>query len=111
MSFIDSHATGRKVLTERKDSLAWLRSGIPILAAGFVSLALAGCGSGPLATLLIEPDDGRAPILQSIAGAKNNVRLTIYELTDLQSVSQSPAAPPDSFVQALMDKTQRGGGC
>ena len=57
---------------------------------------------------MIQPDDGRGPILEAIAGATNNIRLTIYEITDLQSVSQSPAAPADSVVQALINKAQSG---
>jgi cardiolipin synthase A/B len=58
--------------------------------------------------LVIQPDDGRNPILEAIASAKNNIRLTIYEITDLQSVSQSPAAPADSIGQALINKAKSG---
>lgn len=57
---------------------------------------------------MIEPDDGRAPILEAIAGATNNIRLTIYEITDLQSVPQSPPAPADSVVIALINKARSG---
>jgi phosphatidylserine/phosphatidylglycerophosphate/cardiolipin synthase-like enzyme len=73
---------------------------------------LGGCGgnaasqAGP--TLLVQPDDGRAPILAAIRGATDNIRLTIYQLTDLQSVSQSPTAPADSIAQALIDKAKSG---
>ena len=77
-----------------------------------LTLFLYGCGvanaAPSLPRLLIQPDDGRGPILQAIAGATNNIRLTIYELTDLQSVSQNPAAPADSIVQALVDKARSG---
>jgi len=58
--------------------------------------------------LVVEPDDGRGPILAAIAGARNNIRLTIYQITDLQSVSQNPAAPTDSIVKALINKAQSG---
>jgi cardiolipin synthase A/B len=75
-------------------------------------LLMSSCGGGDPATglphLVIEPDDGRAPILKAIAGATNNIRLTIYEITDLQSVSQSPAAPDDSIVQSLINKALSG---
>ncbi len=73
---------------------------------------LAGCGGnaarpvGP--TLLVQPDDGRTPILAAIRGATDNIRLTIYQLTDLQSVSQSPVAPADSIAQVLIDKAKSG---
>jgi len=77
----------------------------------FALLLSAGCDSNSthsLTRLVVQPDDGRGPILSAIAGATNNIRLTIYEITDLQSVSQSPAAPADSVVQALIDKAQSG---
>lgn len=73
---------------------------------------LAGCGGnaaspvGP--TLLVQPDDGRAPLLAAIRGASDNIRLTIYQLTDLQAVSQSPVAPAESIAQALIDKAKSG---
>lgn len=108
MGFIHLQAAGRSVFTRKRDSSSWLQFGLPILAVGFLGLGLAGCGSGSSAKLVIEPDDGRAPILQSIAGARDNVRLTIYEMTDLQSVSQSPTAPPNGIAQALIDKAQSG---
>jgi hypothetical protein len=67
------------------------------------ALILSACGGGGdsdpgLPRLVIQPDDGRGPIIEAIAGATNNIRLTIYEITDLQSVVQSPAAPADSVV-------------
>ena len=73
-------------------------------------LMLTACnGSSPTPPrLVIEPDDGRAPILMAIAEARNNIRLTIYEITDLQSVSQTPSAPAFSISQALMDKARSG---
>jgi cardiolipin synthase A/B len=58
--------------------------------------------------LVIQPDDGRGPILEAIAAARNNIRLTIYQITDLDSVSQVPAAPPDSIVAALISKAVSG---
>lgn len=71
----------------------------------------AGCGYNRAAStpsLVIEPDDGRGPILDAIGSAKNNIRLTIYEITDLASVPQSPMAPAESVVQALIDKARSG---
>lgn len=56
----------------------------------------------------MQPDDGRAPILEAIADAKNNIRLTIYALTDLQSVNQTPQAPAESIAQALINKAKSG---
>ena len=70
---------------------------------------MAGCGGDDpahAARLVIEPDDGRSPILDVIAGAKNNIRLTIYEITDLEAVSQTPAAPANSVAQALIAKAK-----
>jgi phosphatidylserine/phosphatidylglycerophosphate/cardiolipin synthase-like enzyme len=57
---------------------------------------------------VIQPDDGRAPILEVIKSATRSIRLTIYAITDLQTVAQTPAAPPDSVVRALMDKAAAG---
>ncbi len=37
-----------------------------------------------------------------------HLRLTIYEITDLASVEQAPAAPERSVVQALIDAAHRG---
>lgn len=75
-------------------------------------LVLSGCGgTDPLLSpprLIVQPDDGRAPLLAAIQGASNNIRLTIYQLTDLQTVPQTPAAPADSIGQALMDKAKNG---
>ncbi len=75
-------------------------------------LQLAACGGGGEGSsrprLMIEPDDGRGPLLEAIAGATNNIRLTIYAITDLRSVSQNPPAPVESIVQALIDKAQSG---
>ncbi len=83
-----------------------------ILSGMVFALLLSACSGDNLTSrlprLVIQPDDGRSPILEAIAGATNNIRLTIYEITDLQSVSQSPAAPADSIVQALMNKAQSG---
>jgi len=78
-----------------------------------LQLQLAACSGGGnsspgLPRLVIQPDDGRGPILAAIARARDNIRLTIYEITDLQSVSQNPAAPADSVVQALINKAQSG---
>lgn len=38
-------------------------------------------------TLIVEPDDGKALVLSTIAGARENITLTIYELTDSDIVS------------------------
>jgi cardiolipin synthase len=76
------------------------------------ALILSACGGGDsapgLPRLVIQPDDGRGPILEVIAGATNNIRLTIYQITDLQSVAQSPPAPADSVVQAIINKAESG---
>jgi cardiolipin synthase len=76
------------------------------------ALILSACGGGDsapgLPRLVIQPDDGRDPILEVIAGATNNIRLTIYQITDLQSVEQSPPAPSDSVVQAIINKAESG---
>jgi cardiolipin synthase len=78
------------------------------------ALILSACGGGGdsapgLPRLVIQPDDGRGPIIEAIAGAMNNIRLTIYEISDLQSVvPQSPPAPADSVVQAIIDKAESG---
>jgi phosphatidylserine/phosphatidylglycerophosphate/cardiolipin synthase-like enzyme len=77
-------------------------------------LALSACGGGdgdagtPAQRLVIEPDDGRAPLLDAIAAARNNIRLTIYQITDLHSVPQTPPAPVDGIAQALIDKVRAG---
>lgn len=75
-------------------------------------LMLSACGGShtapDLLRLVVEPDDGRAPMLEAIASATDNIRLTIYALTDLQSVVQNPAAPAASIAQALIDKAKSG---
>lgn len=75
-------------------------------------LVLSGCsGDNPTSVqqrLIVQPDDGRVPILEAIADAKNNIRLTIYALTDLQSVNQTPQAPAESIAQALINKAKCG---
>jgi phosphatidylserine/phosphatidylglycerophosphate/cardiolipin synthase-like enzyme len=76
-------------------------------------LILSGCsGNDPASVqqrLIVQPDDGRAPILEAIGSAKNNIRLTIYAITDLKSVvPQTPLAPDNSIVQALIDKAKSG---
>jgi phosphatidylserine/phosphatidylglycerophosphate/cardiolipin synthase-like enzyme len=38
-------------------------------------------------TLIIEPDDGRAAVLSTIAGACDNITLTIYELDDPEIIA------------------------
>ncbi len=82
--------------------------GLGLLFALLLSAFSAGNSPASLPRLVIQPDDGRGPILEAIAGATNNIRLTIYEITDLQAVSQSPAAPADGIVQALVDKARSG---
>jgi cardiolipin synthase len=81
-----------------------------VLALLVASLLASACTdpapSGP--RLVIEPDDGRGFILEAIAGATSNIRLTIYEITDLQSVQQTPPAPANGVVQALIDAAHRG---
>ena len=86
-----------------------------LLLAGGLTLGACGGGGGgdgepapATPHLVIEPDDGRGPIIAAIAGATDNIRLTIYEITDLQSVPQNPPAPPDSIVRALVEKSRRG---
>lgn len=73
---------------------------------------LSACGGGHTVPgpprLVVEPDDGRVPLLEVIASASDNIRLTIYALTDLQSVVQTPAAPAASIAKALIDKAQSG---
>jgi phosphatidylserine/phosphatidylglycerophosphate/cardiolipin synthase-like enzyme len=75
-------------------------------------LILSACSGGDpvpgLPRLVVEPDDGRGPILEAIAGAATSIRLTIYQITDLHSVSQSPPAPADGAVAALIDKARSG---
>lgn len=75
-------------------------------------LLLSACGGSHTAPglprLVVEPDDGRAPMLEVIAGATDNIRLTIYALSDLQSVVQTPAAPAAGIARALIDKAQSG---
>lgn len=87
-----------------------MRKSIPLLV--WAALMLSACGGNdPVvspARLLVQPDDGRAPLLAAIRGASNNIRLTIYQLTDLQSVGQTPAAPADSIAQALIDRAKSG---
>jgi phosphatidylserine/phosphatidylglycerophosphate/cardiolipin synthase-like enzyme len=71
--------------------------------------AFSGVNSNPgPQRLIIQPDDGRTPISEAIAGATNNIRLTIYEITDLQAVEQTPAAPAESIVQGLINKAKNG---
>jgi cardiolipin synthase A/B len=43
-------------------------------------------------TLIVEPDDGRAMVLQLLAGAKKTIDLTIYEISDPQIMAALAAA-------------------
>ena len=80
-----------------------------VLSTVLVLSACGGNNSAPgLPRLVVEPDDGRAPLLEVIAGATDNIRLTIYALSDLQSVEQTPPAPVASVARALIDKAQSG---
>ena len=80
-----------------------------LLSIALLSPACSGSDPSPGGpTLVIQPDDGRAPILEVIKSATRSVRLTIYGITDLQTVAQTPAAPADSVVRALMDKAAAG---
>jgi len=85
-----------------------------VLAAVVLSLLASACKGGDPAPagprLVIQPDDGRAFILDAIAAATSNIRLTIYEITDLASVQQTPPAPANGVVQALIDASHRGVG-
>jgi cardiolipin synthase A/B len=87
-----------------------MRIFLPFILASILMLYACGDSSSNqgLPRLVIEPDDGRSPILDVIAGATNNIRLTIYQITDLQSVSQNPPAPADSIAAALINKAQSG---
>jgi hypothetical protein len=91
-----------------------MRSPSPAVLAAVVLSLLASCKSGDPAPagprLVIQPDDGRAFILDAIAAATRNIRLTIYEITDLASVQQTPPAPVNGVVQALIDAAHRGVG-
>jgi hypothetical protein len=51
-----------------------------------------------------------AAIFDAIAAATSSIRLTIYEITDLASVQQTPPAPVNGVVQALIDAAHRGVG-
>ncbi len=80
-----------------------------LLSIALLSPACSGSDPAPGGpTLVIQPDDGRAPILEVIKSATRSIRLTIYAITDLQTVAQTPAAPADSVVRALMDKAAAG---
>jgi cardiolipin synthase len=88
-----------------------IRPRIPAALAALVAALLTSACSDPPPPgprIVIEPDDGRGFILDAIAGATSNIRLTIYEITDLASVEQTPAAPARSVVQALIDAAHRG---
>lgn len=83
-----------------------------LLVTGVLTLGACGGGdSGPASEaprLVIEPDDGRGPIIAAIVRASDSIRLTIYEISDLQSVAQSTPAPADSIVRALVETLRRG---
>jgi phosphatidylserine/phosphatidylglycerophosphate/cardiolipin synthase-like enzyme len=46
-----------------------------------------GAHSASYHTLVVEPDDGREAVLSTIAGARDNITLTIYELNDPEIVA------------------------
>lgn len=62
---------------------------------GTVTLPAAECAAGER-TLIVEPEDGRMAVLETITGAHHNITLTIYELND-------PA-----IVDALIAAQERG---
>jgi len=43
-------------------------------------------------TLIVQPDDGRAPVLNALKAAKTSIDLTIYEISDPQIMSALQAA-------------------
>jgi phosphatidylserine/phosphatidylglycerophosphate/cardiolipin synthase-like enzyme len=59
----------------------------PAAGSGPTTIPGAGPDSPADHTLLVEPDDGRAALLSTIAGARDNITLTIYELNDPAIVS------------------------
>jgi len=60
--------------------------------------------------LIIEPDDGIAPLLEGIQSAKKSIEIVIFrfDMSEIESALKA-AAGRGVFVQALIASTNRGG--
>ena len=60
--------------------------------------------------LIIQPDDGIAPLLDGIAGAKKSIEIVIFrfDMSEIETALKA-AAGRGVFVHALIASTNRGG--
>lgn len=65
----------------------------------------------PVASIFVEPDDGRAPILEELAAARESISLTVYLLSDEPTVTALEAAAARGVrVRILLEEHPFGGG-
>jgi phosphatidylserine/phosphatidylglycerophosphate/cardiolipin synthase-like enzyme len=65
----------------------------------------------PVAGIFIEPDDGRAPILEELTAAHESISLTVYLLSDEEIVAAlETAAARGIRVRVLLEEHPFGGG-
>ena len=65
----------------------------------------------PVAGVFIEPDDGRGPILEELAAARESISLTVYLLSDEEIVTALEAAAARGIrVRVLLEEHPFGGG-
>ncbi len=103
----------------RRASHRWMRKPVPVSLALLLALllALVGCRPQPPATaspaakLFIQPRDGREPILRLLERAQHSVDLTVYLLTDEETISAlKRAARRGVQVRVLLEGEPYGGG-
>ncbi len=67
--------------------------------------------AGAVAGLVVEPDEGRGPIEQTIASAQRSLDLVMYLLTDRQTIAALEAAQERGVrVRVMLEQHPYGGG-
>jgi phosphatidylserine/phosphatidylglycerophosphate/cardiolipin synthase-like enzyme len=81
------------------------RPGLSLLDAGTSAPTL------PVAGLFVEPDDGRAPILDELAAARESISLQVYLLSDEAMITALEAAAGRGLrVRVMLEEHPFGGG-
>jgi cardiolipin synthase A/B len=88
-----------------KSCVAWVILGL------FLTAILCGCGTTTSYSLITEPQSGYQSIYDFIAGARNTLDMTMYQLSDPATQSALIAAAKRGVrVRVLLDSDPQGGG-